>query len=168
MNKKNPMKSVLDIRLVREEQASREFGRRKRAVMEAVEALERRVAEASEFSKALARKEDAFIETMLRQSHATGAVRTLKRELENWRHRLVELLGLVENEKSNVAKAEEQCAFARAAFQAKTKEKVKTETFAETWEKAFTKEQEAREEIELEDRLPKKNFAEESMETENA
>lgn len=167
MNKKNPMKPVLDIRLVREEQASREFGRSKRAVADAVEMLEKRIAEAVAFAQALARKEDDFVETMLRQSHANSAVRTLKRELENWRHRMVELRGLVEVEKANVAKAEEQCAIARTAYQAKNKEKVKTETFAETWEKAFTKELEAREEIELEDRLPKKNVPDESMESEN-
>lgn len=166
MNKKNPLRPLLNIRVIREEQASREFLKRKRALAEAMEQLELRIAEAAAFEQALRVKENSVIDAMISRPHETGNVNSLRRELENWRYRMTDLRAAVEVERGYVAKAEEICAQARTTYMAKMKAKSKTETFSDQWQAAAAKEQEAREEIELEDRIPKKAATNEDVEVE--
>ncbi len=165
---KNPMRPIVNIRTIREDEAARELRKHMRAVAEAKERLASRIREAEEFAIAVSGKETAFTETLVREALSMVAVKALRRELESWRHRLGELRDLVEEERKNLAQVEELCAKARAAFMIKTKDKMKIEGFADRWQAQANKEQEAREEVELEDRISKGSSGQADVEAESA
>ncbi|GEM_PF-5954225 len=164
---KNPMRPILNIRTIREDEASREYRRHMGLVSDAKDRLQARIREAEEFVVALTRKEAEFSETLVREALSMVAVKALRRELESWRFRLTELLALVEEERKNVAKAEELCAKARAQFMIKSKDKMKIEGFSDRWQAQANKEAEAREEVELEDRIFKGNSSQAGIEVES-
>ena len=165
---KNPMRPILNIRAIREDEAARELRKHMNAVADAKERLALRMRAAEEFAIEVSRKEAAFTENLVREALSMVAVKALRRELESWRHKLTELRELVEEHRKNLAKVEELCAQARATFMIKSKDKMKIEGFSDRWQAQANKEQEAREEVELEDRISKGISDQADIEVESA
>ncbi|MDB5104446.1 MAG: hypothetical protein JWP91_2135 [Fibrobacteres bacterium] len=148
---KYPLKRMLAVRELREDQAARDLRNALDELATAVAFWEARKAEVVECRHFMRRKEMELAGATVGLKIETGAARGLQRELAAWRYRLEEAEAVMEAAAAAVETAQAHCEAARSAYQAKMKDKHKIENHRGIWQAQADKEAEAAEEDELEE-----------------
>ena len=148
---KYPLRRMLIVREVREEQAARALRNALSELETAIAFWEARKAEAVECHHSMRQKENELAAATVGKQVETGAARALRREVEAWRFRKEEAEAVAEEAGRAVEAAQAVCDEARAFYQMRMKDKHKIVNHRETWQAQADKEAEAAEERELEE-----------------
>ncbi|HLP42204.1 MAG TPA: YscO family type III secretion system apparatus protein [Fibrobacteria bacterium] len=148
---KYPLKRILSVRELREDQAARELRVKMAELETAIAAREAREAEARECKLATRRKEDELVAAAVGKRMETGHARAFRREIEAFRRRAEEAEAAVEAAAKVVEAARAASEQARARYQARMKDKHKLVNHQETWQAQAVKEAEAAEDKEMEE-----------------
>lgn len=148
---KYPLRAMLTVRELREDQAARALRDRMAELDAAIAAWEAAKAEALACRQALRRKEDELMAVTIGRQVEAGLSRSIQRECQSWRARVDEAEAAVDAAAKGVDAAREAVEAARAAWQARSKDKHKIENHRDIWRAEADKEAQAAEEKELEE-----------------
>lgn len=148
---KYPLKRMLIVRELREDQAARALRRALARLDAALADLEARATEAEECRQCLRRREAGVLTATVGRRLGVGATHALQREVASWRARVEEAEEARDAAALEVEKADAECDAARAAYQSRMKDKHKIESHRGIWQARADKEAEAAEELELEE-----------------
>jgi hypothetical protein len=148
---KYPLKRMLTVRELREDQAARVLRNAMDELATAVAFWEARKAEVVECRHFMREKEKELAAATVGLKIETGAARGLQREVAAWRYRMEEAEAVMGAAAAAVEASQEDCDRARAVYQAKMKDTHKIVNHREIWQAQADKEAEAAEENELEE-----------------